>query len=200
LDGVRLSGILHDLEGLPPEQVAQLFTALLQPSQADFSGALRVFVQAALTADAEVQRLAGEPREVRDETDGFLRDQRIKAEAHAVVLDQEFLDSSGVGVALGSTGINTREAASDLRRSSSLVGLPVRKNKYVYPRFQIDIDRQSVHPIVVEVNRALAAKDDPWGVASWWISKNPRLGGARPQDLVGTSEQEILVAVATDDE
>ena len=113
----RLDAILHDLEELPAEQVAQIFRQLLQPSQADFAQALRVFFTAALTTDSEVERLAGEPKDVRGESDRLLRDQRIKAEAHAVVLDQDFLDSSGVGVALGASGINKREAASDLGAS-----------------------------------------------------------------------------------
>ena len=91
----RLDAILHDLEDLPAEQVAEIFRQLLQPSQADFAQALRVFVHAALTTDAEVERLAGEPKDVRGESDRLLRDQRIKAEAHAGVLDQDFLDSSG---------------------------------------------------------------------------------------------------------
>lgn len=195
----RLEALLHDLEALPAEQVARLFRELLQPSQADFSQALRVFVHAALTTEAEVERLAGEPRGVRTETDRLLRDQRIKAEAHAVVLDQDFLDSSAVGVALGASGINKREAASDLRRSGALVGVPVR-NKYLYPSFQVDAERARVHPVVSQVNRLLGAHHDPWGVASWWISGHPRLGGARPRDLVGSSKEDTLVALASGDD
>lgn len=57
----RLEGLLRDLERLSPDQVAQLFRQLLQPSQADFSQALRIFMLAALTTDKEVERLAGEP-------------------------------------------------------------------------------------------------------------------------------------------
>jgi len=195
----RLDAILRDLEDLPAEQVAHLFRQLLQPSQADFAQALRVFVYAALTAEVEVERLAGEPKDVRGESDRLLRDQRIKAEAHAVVLDQDFLDSSAVGVALGASGVNKREAASDLRRSGALLGVPVR-NKYLYPSFQIDEARARVHPVVVEVNRLLAAKDDPWGVASWWISGHPRLDGARPRDLVGGGQQDLLIALASGDD
>ncbi len=195
----RLEGLLRDLEELSSEQVAQLFRQLLHPSQADFSQALRVFMLAALTTDEEVERLAGEPREVRTESDRLLRDQRIKAEAHAVVLDQDFLDSSAVGVALGASGVNKREAASDLRRSGALLGVPVR-NKYLYPSFQIDAARARVYPVVADVNRLLGAADDPWGVASWWISDHPRLDGARPRDLVGGQRQDDLVALASGDD
>lgn len=196
----RLAAVLHDLEALPPDQVGHLIARLLQPSQADFSQALGVFVQVALTTGTEVERLAGEPLDVRGETDLLLRDQRIKAEAHRVILGQELMDSSAVGVALGMTGVNKREAASDLRRSGALLGVPERRNKYLYPGFQIDVEHQRVHPVVAEVNRLLAAKDDPWGVASWWVSDNPRLGGVSPQDLVGTVDEEKLVAVATGDD
>ncbi len=195
----RLAALLHDLEELPADQVARLFRELLQPSQADFSQALRVFVHAALTAEEEVERLAGEPRDVRTETDRLLRDQRIKAEAHAVVLDQDFLDSSAVGVALGASGINKREAASDLRRSGALLGVPVR-NKYLYPSFQVDAERARVHSVVARVNRLLGARDDPWGVASWWISHHPRLSGACPRDLVGSGQEDTLIALASSDD
>jgi len=195
----RLEGLLRDLERLSPDQVAQLFRQLLQPSQADFAQALRVFMLAALTTDQEVERLAGEPREVRTESDRLLRDQRIRAEAHAAVLDQDFLDSSAVGVALGASGVNKREAASDLRRAGALLGVPVR-NRYLYPSFQVDAARAQVYPVVAQVNRLLGAADDPWGVASWWISDHPRLNGARPRDLVGGQRQDDLVALASGDD
>ena len=74
----RLDAILHDLEDLPAEQVAQIFRQLLQPSQADFAQALRVFVHAALTTDAEVERLAGEPKDVRGESDRLLRARMVR--------------------------------------------------------------------------------------------------------------------------
>ena len=195
----RLEGLLRDLERLSPDQVAQLFRQLLQPSQADFSQALRIFMLAALTTDKEVERLAGEPLEVHTESDRLLRDQRIRAEAHAAVLDQDFLDSSAVGVALGASGVNKREAASDLRRAGALLGVPVR-NRYLYPSFQFDAARAQVHPVVAQVNRLLGAADDPWGVASWWISDHPRLNGARPRDLVGGQRQDDLVALASGDD
>ncbi len=195
----RLEGLLRDLERLSPDQVAQLFRQLLQPSQADFSQALRIFMLAALTTDKEVERLAGEPLEVHTESDRLLRDQRIRAEAHAAVLDQDFLDSSAVGVALGASGVNKREAASDLRRAGALLGVPVR-NRYLYPSFQFDAARAQVHPVVAQVNRLLGAADDPWGVASWWISDHPRLDGASPRDLVGGQRQDDLVALASGDD
>ena len=195
----RLEGLLRDLERLSPDQVAQLFRQLLQPSQADFSQALRIFMLAALTTDKEVERLGGEPLEVHTESDRLLRDQRIRAEAHAAVLDQDFLDSSAVGVALGASGVNKREAASDLRRAGALLGVPVR-NRYLYPSFQFDAARAQVHPVVAQVNRLLGAADDPWGVASWWISDHPRLDGASPRDLVGGQRQDDLVALASGDD
>lgn len=188
--------ILHDLEDLPAQQVAQIFRQLLQPSQAEFAQALRV--HAALTTQVEVERLSGEPQQVHAESDRLLGDQPIKAEVHAVVLDQDFLDSSGVGLALGASGVNKREAASDLRRSGALVGLPVR-NKYLYPGFQIDESKARVHPVAADVNRLLDASDDPWGVTSWWMSGQPRLDGERPQDLVGGDRQDLLVSLASGD-
>jgi transcriptional regulator with XRE-family HTH domain len=51
-----------------------------------------------------------------------------------------------------------------------------------YPAFQFD-DAGSLRGVVAEVNGLLGASDDPWGVADWWVTKNPHFGVA-PVDLV----------------
>ncbi len=57
-----------------------------------------------------------------------------------------------------------------------------------------------VHSVVARVNHLLGARDDPWGVASWWISDHPRLGGACPRDLVGSGQEDTLIALASSDD
>ncbi len=54
---------------------------------------------------------------------------------------------------------------------------------------------QEIHPEVAKVNEVLDAASDPWGVASWWLSVNARLG-SRPMDLVGTGEAEAVIRAA----
>lgn len=49
-----------------------------------------------------------------------------------------------------------------------------------------------VWPVVADINVRLDAVNDPWGVASWWVSPHPRLGGRAPRDLIGTAEQDDL--------
>ena len=76
----------------------------------------------------------------------------------------------------------------------ALPGLPSGRG-YLYPAFQFDAARRDVAPEVRAVNEQLDAAGDPWGVASWWISRNDRLA-ARPRDLVGTERAGELAAAA----
>lgn len=59
----------------------------------------------------------------------------------------------------------------------------------VYPAFQFDRQRR-LPTIVAEVNALLGATDDPWGVADWWLSLDPSLGG-RPVDLIAGSSADL---------
>lgn len=143
-----------------------------------------------------VEELAGEPRWVFDPerlADSSLKQVRIAAEAVAAIWDEELLPSSEAARRLGAKASN-REKINAYRRRSMLLGLP-RGQRYLYPAFQIDAARQEICPEVQEVNRLLGAAADPWGVASWWVSVNGRLG-ARPLDLVGTEQSSGLVEAA----
>jgi hypothetical protein len=104
---------------------------------------------------------------------------------------EELLSSSEAARWLGSDADNPRELARRLRERSALLGIPGRRG-YGYPAFQIDQDRRRIHPEVEAVNRLLNAAGDPWGVASWWISRSGQLG-VRPVDLVGTPRAGDLV-------
>jgi len=117
----------------------------------------------------------------------------IAREATAIIWQEKFLAPSQVAVALGAKESN-REKASSLRKRSWLLGVP-RDRGYLYPAFQIDLTHRELYPEVRQVNETLGAANDPWGVASWWVSTNDRLG-ARPTDLVGSHRAEELVQAA----
>ncbi|QYB00324.1 hypothetical protein I1A62_04675 (plasmid) [Rhodococcus sp. USK10] len=94
---------------------------------------------------------------------------RIVASVLNSIVDQhEMLDSTAVSRVLGKAA-TSRNTASRLSTAGTVIALPVSGHK-LYPAFQFDAERRQVRPIVAEINRALGAKDDPWGVASWWLS------------------------------
>ncbi len=49
--------------------------------------------------------------------------------------------------------------------------------------------------MVLAVNRLLAARDDPWGVADWWLGGNAWLADV-PAELLGEVDDEVLVRAA----
>jgi hypothetical protein len=121
---------------------------------------------------------------------------RIEAEARAVVLGHPMFDARQVADLVGSRGSNRRDAASALRRASVLVGIS-HGGKVWYPSFQIDAQRAVVRPVVREVNEMLRAADDPWGVASWWLTPSARRHDHRsPADLAVADEDEAIRRLA----
>lgn len=138
--------------------------------------------------------LAGAPR--RLVTASQLQEElqvRIAGEAIASIWQEKVLEPGQVALALGAKESN-REKVSALRKRSWLLGVP-RDRGYLYPAFQIDVGRREVYPEVRQVNETLGAAEDPWGVASWWLSTNDRVG-ARPADLVGSPRAEELIHAA----
>lgn len=140
------------------------------------------------------QRLGGEPRQVLDElAQSVLVRAKLQGEAVDTIWREPMLEPRDAAVALGARAAN-REKVRQYRERSWLLGLPWGRG-YLYPAFQFDPERRDVFPVVRAVNELLDAVDDPWGVASWWVSRHARLG-VRPVDLVGTERAEDLVAVA----
>ncbi|KLL96229.1 hypothetical protein NJ76_17665 [Rhodococcus sp. IITR03] len=45
-------------------------------------------------------------------------------------------------------------------------------NQYRYPRFQFDLHRKRIHPLVEHAHRALECDLDPWGTLAWWFTDN----------------------------
>lgn len=187
-----------ELTGLADEEFAAVITQSLVSRRADVDpAAMATLWRVTLRSAAEVSTLAGPPRLVHDAIGEAFTDLALRTQARRAVLDVEMLTSSAVAQALGLHGSNQREAASRLRRSGGLLGLPDNGSRgYLYPAFQVDPVSRRVRPVVATVNRALDAVGDPWGAASWWVSPTPRLDGAPPMSLVGGSiEGDLLVMV-----
>ncbi|WP_342664828.1 hypothetical protein [Jongsikchunia kroppenstedtii] len=88
----------------------------------------------------------------------------IAAQAVVSILrEHPMLDSVAVRRVVGG------EETTSLWGRGGIVGLPV-GNVILYPAFQFDTADHRVRPIVAKINQLLGAQDDPWGVASWWLS------------------------------
>lgn len=140
------------------------------------------------------RRLGGQPRHVLDEAEHTVMVQaRIQGEAIRTIWREPMLEPRDAAVALGARGTN-REKVRRYRERSWLLGLPAGRG-YLYPAFQFDAERRDVFPDVRAVNERLEAVGDPWGVASWWVSRHARLGD-RPVKFVGTDRADDLARVA----
>ena len=109
------------------------------------------------------------------------------------VWDEPMLRAADLAKALGA---RSREFVRTLRDRSELLALP-HKNSFLYPAFQVDVDRRCLYEEAAATNRVLRAKDKPWAAATWWVSQNGWLE-ARPCDLLGTDRaHEVLEAAKT---
>lgn len=139
-------------------------------------------------------QLGGEPRHVIDEMEqSAMLQAKLKGESVDTIWREAMLESRDAAAALDARPGN-REKARQYRQRSWLLGLPWGRG-YLYPAFQFDVERRGVFPEVRRVNELLRASEDPWGVSSWWISRNARLG-ERPVDLIGTDRAGDLVEAA----
>lgn len=161
-------------------------------------GALRSFLAVEEGWLNIAERIAGEPRRIVDlstAADDSLRQARIAGEAMAAIWQEELLTSSEAALRLGAKSSN-REKVGSYRRRSSLLGLPRDGGRqYLYPVFQFDPQRQEIRSEVRQVNELLDAANDPWGVASWWVSPHGMLD-SRPMDLVGTPQASAVIRAA----
>jgi hypothetical protein len=139
-------------------------------------------------------QLGGGPRHVIDEMEhSAMLQARLRGESVDTIWREAMVESRDAASALDARAGN-REKVRQYRQRSWLLGLPWGRG-YLYPAFQFDVERRTVFPEVRRVNELLRAVDDPWGVASWWISLHARLG-ERPMDLIGTGRADDLVEAA----
>ena len=102
-----------------------------------------------------------------------------RAEAKAAILLGDMFSEEEAETALEA---GTSAAFEERRRRSQLIGLPS-QDGYRYPKFQFDLQHNDIYEVVAEVNEILGAKRDPWGVASWWLHPNERVGDC-PVNLI----------------
>jgi hypothetical protein len=126
-----------------------------------------------------------------------LQDAQIEASARENVLKEGVLSAKEVAELIGVKNTNSRAWASRLRGLGRLVGLDV-NGKTLYQAFQFDPQARRVRPIVDKLNPALGAKEDPWGVASWWLSESGWLPeGQTPATAAAQGgEEELLERMA----
>lgn len=92
------------------------------------------------------------------------------------------------------------ETAYALRRRGvdpdvpDLIRLDRADGSYAVPVFQFD-EHGAPIPVVLRVNQVLGARDDPWGVADWWLSANVWLRES-PSELIGRTPDDLLMAAA----
>lgn len=107
---------------------------------------------------------------------------RIELGARAEIITAPMYTDRQVATALAITANDT--TVSRLRMQSKIVGVPIRERHW-YPQFQFEIERARIRPEVAAVNQLLVSVQDPWGVASWWLSPSSRIGEKiSPSELV----------------
>ncbi len=155
-------------------------------------------VRVATASEAVRIALAGQPAHIISAAD-VLERARLHGQVQNRILQERMLEADAVGALLGSQSeSNRRQYANTQRLRGELLGIP-RKNAFLYPEFQFDTKRNCVYETVREINKQLDAKDDPWGVASWWTTPSERLENRAPKDLLGTDEEPNLKLLADAD-
>ncbi|HTP30409.1 MAG TPA: hypothetical protein VMK12_32725 [Anaeromyxobacteraceae bacterium] len=196
----HLAAIVKFASREPWENVPLLVQELLEPLALPerLRSAMIESLRAARVAEAIEQALAGSPLLLSAED--VIDEARLRGQAEALVLKEPMFSAAEAGRILGSTS-STKPShyAHSLRRDGSLVGLPQR-NTFVFPQFQFDVARGHVFTVVADVNRLLGAADDPWGVASWWLTTNLRAGASPRQLLAGGKYDELRSLAAAEAE
>ncbi len=93
----------------------------------------------------------------------------------------ETVSTSDVGMVVAPALESSRRTSivRRLRSSSELLGLQIGQ-LYNYPVFQLDTAKNQVKPVVRYANKKLDARNNPWDVASWWVTPTDALDGRTP--------------------
>ncbi|MDQ2879862.1 MAG: hypothetical protein M3Y48_00995 [Actinomycetota bacterium] len=78
-------------------------------------------------------------------------------------------------------------------RDPDLIRLDRENGGHQWPSFQFD--DTGLLDLVRQVNRILNVRDDPWGVADWWLGGNVWLRGV-PAELIGQIDDQDLIDAA----
>ena len=152
------------------------------------AGAYIVFsLAAAASPDREVPK-----------ADAFQPGARAKALLQGTKLVEEDLRASGGAFGLADVrrlmhGVS-RQAINKRVNEGSLVAVPGPSNRNLYPVAQFGNDGMPVEGLK-DVRRALATKS-PWMLLNFLVTKEPRLGGRKPIDLLKAGEVDAVLEAA----
>lgn len=204
-ESVPIADAIRQIVGHRPsdrERLVRLIEILVESDEElqVVSGSVRSLLRSSLAAESVRDSLAGgaDAQDSDDTTltpDDVLRIARVQGEGQAAVLRRDVVDAAVFARSLGSKAGNPREFARAVRVRGDVVAIP-RPGGYLYPAFQIDVVHRALRPIVREINRQLGAKDDPWGVASWWFTYDSRLGGEPAAFVADPAKESELRAAA----
>jgi hypothetical protein len=105
------------------------------------------------------------------ESDDILDEKTVLSDAVERILSFPHLSAKEVADHYDKNWANPSDALRKLSAKGEVIGLK-RAGKFRYPEFQFSLPGEATQ-VVRETNVALGARDDPWGVASWWLSPNP---------------------------
>ena len=139
-----------------------------------------------------------EPSAPEVSKDAFQPGARAKALLQGTKLVEEDLRASGGAFSLEDVrklmhGVS-RQAVHKRVNEGSLLAVPGPSNRSMYPVVQFRNDGMPTEGLK-EVRQALQTKS-PWMLLNFLVSKEPRLGGKKPVDLLKAGEVESVVEVA----
>ena len=151
------------------------------------AGAHIMFHLAAASPDREVPK-----------AEAFQPGARAKALLQGTKLVEEDLRASGGAFSLADVrrlmhGVS-RQAINKRVNEGSLLAVPGPSNRSLYPVVQFGNDGMPVEGLK-EVRRALATKS-PWMLLNFLVTKEPRLGGRKPVDLLKAGDVSAVVEAA----
>jgi hypothetical protein len=190
--------ITHALKGDPWTVVPAAVDAMLRDAlhvAEDVRAQIVEAVRASQLPNTIAEALGGRPTLVSAKD--LIDEARLVSEAREVVLrHQRMLSADEAGRFLGSTSsTKPSQYAHEARKRGELLGLPIR-NTFVFPVFQLDRRRRTIRPAAARINQMLGAVADPWGVVSWWVGPNERVGGKTPVALLEAGDLETLERLA----
>jgi hypothetical protein len=177
-----------------PKSLSYKLTTLLRIAKAYRATATELSGKPETLDEKEFEIVIEQKIEVDELSKNLMEQARMEGMVQSKILNERMFNSSQASVILGTDSkSNKRQYANKLRKSGELLGIPHKRNQYVYPVFQFEVQKSRLRPIVSEVNKLLDALDDPWGLASWWITPSERLDGKSPKDMLGkANEREVL--------
>lgn len=128
------------------------------------------------------------------ESDNILDEKAVLSDAVEHILSFPHLSARDVADRYGKTWANPSDALRKLSAKGEVIGLK-RGGKFRYPEFQFSLSDEASR-IIREGNVLLGARDDPWGVASWWLSPNPSTRDRKsPAQLLDENSLETVSAL-----